>query len=86
MTVNKFDFWRDHSLHYLEMAFRHDRHERLQNPDGYNSRTAECGDKRSFYVFSNAAVENLQTETKTVDKALEGIGFLFDCAELKTMP
>jgi nitrogen fixation NifU-like protein len=50
MTVNKFDFWRDHSLHYLEMAFRHDRRERLQNPDGYGKRTGECGDTVEIFL------------------------------------
>lgn len=50
MTEKKFDFWRDHSLHYLEMAFRHDRRERLQNPDGYGKRTGECGDTVEMFL------------------------------------
>jgi nitrogen fixation protein NifU and related proteins len=50
MTVKKFDFWRDHSLHYLEMVFRHDRRERLQNPDGYGKRTGECGDTVEMFL------------------------------------
>ena len=50
MTAKEFDFWQDHSLHYLEMAFRHDRRERLQNPDGYGSRTGECGDTVEIFL------------------------------------
>ena len=50
MNENKFDFWHDHSLHYLEMAFRHDRRERLQNPDGYGKRTGECGDTVEMFL------------------------------------
>ena len=50
MTESKFDFWRDHSLHYLEMAFRYDRRERLQHPDGYGKQTGECGDTVEMFV------------------------------------
>ena len=50
MNENKFDFWHDHSLHYLEMAFRYDRRERLQNPDGYGKRTGECGDTVEMFL------------------------------------
>ncbi len=40
--------------------------------------------KGPFYVFSNAAVENLQSERKTIEEALADIGIHFDPAELKT--
>jgi predicted Fe-Mo cluster-binding NifX family protein len=40
--------------------------------------------KGPFYVFSNAAVENLQTEKEKIEEALEDIGIHFDPAELKT--
>jgi nitrogen fixation NifU-like protein len=50
MNEKKFDFWRDHALRYLEMAFRYDRRERLQNPDGYGKRTGECGDTVEMFV------------------------------------
>ena len=33
--------------------------------------------KGPYYVFSNAAVDNLLTEEETVDKALESIGIFF---------
>jgi len=44
MTEEKMDFWQAHSLHYLEMALRSDRHEEIKKPDGYGKRTGECGD------------------------------------------
>ena len=50
MTTKEFDFWQDHSLNFLEMAFRHDRRERLQNPDGYGKRTGACGDTVEMFL------------------------------------
>jgi nitrogen fixation NifU-like protein len=50
MTVHKFDFWQDNSIHYLEMAFRHERRERVKNPDGYGKRTGECGDTVEMFL------------------------------------
>jgi nitrogen fixation NifU-like protein len=35
---NTSDFWQDHSLTFLEMAFRTDRRERLDKPDGYGKK------------------------------------------------
>jgi nitrogen fixation protein NifU and related proteins len=53
MTNDKtegFDFWQDHSLRYLEMAFRTDRQERLAQPDGYGKKTGDCGDTVEFFL------------------------------------
>jgi nitrogen fixation NifU-like protein len=50
MDDREFDFWRDHSLNYLQMAFGYDRHERLQNPDGVGRRTGECGDTVEMFL------------------------------------
>ncbi len=44
MTDRQFDFLQDHSLRFLEMAFRTDRLEPLENPDGAASHTGVCGD------------------------------------------
>lgn len=46
----KFDFWNDHSLEFLEMAMSRDSQERLENPDGYGKRTGECGDTVEFFL------------------------------------
>ena len=64
MRVNKFDFWRDHSLHYLEMAFRHDRRERLESSDGYGKRTGECGDSvEMFLCIQNGRIHSVSFDT-----------------------
>lgn len=44
------DFWQDHSLAFLEMAFRTDRRERLDKPDGYGKKTGDCGDTVEFFL------------------------------------
>ena len=44
------DFWQDHSLTFLEMAFRTDRRERLKNMDGYGKKTGDCGDMVEFFI------------------------------------
>ena len=50
MEEKEFNFWQDHSLHYLEMAFRTDKREILKNPDGYGKRTGECGDTVEIFL------------------------------------
>jgi len=44
------DFWQDHSLTFLEMAFRTDRRERLEKADGYAKKTGDCGDTVEFFL------------------------------------
>jgi hypothetical protein len=44
------DFWQDHSLTFLEMAFRTDRRERLDKPDGYGKKAGDCGDTVEFFI------------------------------------
>ena len=44
------DFWQDHSLTFLEMAFRTDRRERLEKTDGYGKKTGDCGDTVEFFM------------------------------------
>jgi nitrogen fixation NifU-like protein len=50
MADREFDFWRDHSLNYLQMAFGYDRNERVQNSDGFGRRTGECGDTVEMFL------------------------------------
>jgi nitrogen fixation NifU-like protein len=50
MGNNQFEFWQDHSDHYLEMALRSDRRERVEHPDGYGKRTGDCGDTVEMYL------------------------------------
>ncbi len=44
------DFWQDHSLVFLEMAFRSDSRERLEKADGYGKKTGDCGDTVEFFL------------------------------------
>jgi len=50
MTEKKFDFWQDHSMKYLEMAWKTDRMERIENPDGYGTQTVDCGDGLEIFL------------------------------------
>ncbi|GAB6906928.1 conserved hypothetical protein [Desulfosarcina cetonica] len=54
------DFWQDHSLTFLEMAFRNDRRERLEQPDGHAKKTGDCGDTVEFFVkLRGDTIQNL---------------------------
>ena len=44
------DFWQDHSLAFLEMAFRTDRRERIEKADGYAKKSGDCGDTVEFFL------------------------------------
>jgi len=50
MNEKNFNFFQDHSLHYLEMALRSDRQAMIEDPDGYGKRTGECGDTVEFFL------------------------------------
>jgi nitrogen fixation protein NifU and related proteins len=50
MTDEPVDFWQHHSVSYLEMALASDRHEKIENPDGYGKKTGECGDSVEFFL------------------------------------
>ena len=50
MSDQTFDFWRDHSLKYLEMAYDTQRMERPEHSDGHGSRTGECGDTIEMFL------------------------------------
>jgi nitrogen fixation NifU-like protein len=83
MTGKDFDFWQDNSLHFLEMAFRYDRRERIQYPDGYGKRTGECGDTvEMFLCIKSGRIQTVSYDTdgcintnacaNTVSHLLEG--------------
>jgi len=64
MTERKFDFWRDHSLNYLQMAFSYDRRERLQDPDGYGRRAGECKDTVEMFLgIENRRIQSVSFDT-----------------------
>ena len=58
-------FWQDHSLHYLEMAFRTDRCEISENPDGYSRHTGACGDTvEMFLTIRNNRIQRSSLNTE----------------------
>jgi nitrogen fixation NifU-like protein len=64
MTLKKFDFWQEHSLRYLEMAFRTDRRGTIEHPDGYGKRTGDCADTVEMYlVIRNGRIQSVSYET-----------------------
>jgi nitrogen fixation protein NifU and related proteins len=50
-SKKSFDFWKDHSEKFLEMALRSDYRERLEYPDAYGKRTGDCGDTVEFFLM-----------------------------------
>ena len=64
MEKNGFDFWKDHSLHYLEMAFRTDKREIIKNPDGYGKITGTCGDTVAiFLTVRGGCIQSISYDT-----------------------
>ena len=64
MEPEKFDFLQTHSPHYLEMAFRHDRRERIAHPDGYGKRTGQCRDTVEIYLsVVDDSIQSVSYET-----------------------
>ncbi len=64
MEEKKIDFWQDHSRNYLEMAFRSDRREKIEHPDGYGKRTGDCGDTVEMYLtVRDGRIESVCFET-----------------------
>jgi nitrogen fixation NifU-like protein len=75
-----FDFWQDHSRNFLEMAFRHDRRERLDHPDGYGKRTGECGDTVEIFLLIRAG--RIQTVAFDTNGCIHTIACANTVAEL----
>ena len=45
-----FDFYQDHSRHYLEMALGTEKMGAVRNPDGYGKKTGQCGDTVEMFI------------------------------------
>ena len=64
MKSKEFNFWQDHSLHYLEMAYRSDRREKIEHPDGYGRRTGQCGDTVEMYLsIQSGRIQSVSYQT-----------------------
>ncbi len=51
MSTETSEFWQSHSMKFLECAFRTDRQERLEHPDGHGKKTGDCGDTVEFFLM-----------------------------------
>jgi nitrogen fixation NifU-like protein len=60
----QFDFWQEHSIRYLEMAFRNERRQIIANPDGYGKRTGDCADTvEIFLTVRDGRIQSVSYET-----------------------
>jgi nitrogen fixation protein NifU and related proteins len=50
MSSDNVEFWRKHSIEYLENAFDYQRHEKIENADGYGKNVGSCGDTIEMYL------------------------------------
>lgn len=72
-----FDFWNDHSLEFLEMAYKRDYLERLDACDGYGKKIRSCGDTVEIF---------LQVKDEVIDSISYDIkGCLFSHACMNTL-
>jgi nitrogen fixation NifU-like protein len=60
----QFNFWQDHSINYLEMAFRCEKRERIANPHGYGKKTGDCGDTVEIFLsIHNGRIYSVSFDT-----------------------
>lgn len=60
---SRHDFWQEHSLTFLEMAFRTDRRRRPPKPSGIGHNVGACGDSITLYVtLGDAKVQEVAFE------------------------
>lgn len=50
MSAETNDFLQQHSMKYLEMAFRTDRQGEMDQPDGHAGKTGDCGDTVDVFL------------------------------------
>jgi len=70
-NINKFNFWQDHSISYLEMAYRTDKIERVDSPDGYGKRTGQCGD--TIEMFLTVSGDQIMSASFDMDGCLNTV-------------
>jgi nitrogen fixation NifU-like protein len=59
----QFDFWQDHSDTFLTMAYLWDRRKAMEQPDGYGTKTGDCGDTISIYLtIKNGSISQVNFE------------------------
>ena len=86
MANSSFDFWQNHSLRFLEMAFRTDKREALKHPDGYGKQSRECGDTiEMFLMVRNGKVKSASFETNGCIYSVACANTVIHLAEGKTL-
>ena len=61
--ASEFNFWQDHSDNFLIMANLWDRRKAMEQPDGYASKTGDCGDTITMYLkIKNGAIHQINFE------------------------
>ncbi len=65
MNNTNFNFFRDHSRRFLEMALNTERQASMANPEGYGKRTGTCGD--TVEIFLKISGNIIQTISYHVD-------------------
>jgi len=72
-------FRKDHSLQYLQMALRVDKHKIIENPDGYGKRQGSCGDTVQMFIrVSNERIRSVSFHS-------DGCINTFACANTVTL-
>jgi nitrogen fixation NifU-like protein len=65
MDEETLQFWRNHSVRFIEMALSTDKRERLAAPDGYGKSSRECGD--GLEIFLSSREETIRTASFMTD-------------------
>jgi nitrogen fixation protein NifU and related proteins len=52
MDEKALEFWRHHSINFIEMALKEEKRERLLHADGYGKCSRECGDTLEIFLTS----------------------------------
>lgn len=74
------DIIESHSIRFLEMAFRTDRHEIPANPDGYGLRKGDCGD--TVEIFLTVLRDTIQHVSVALDGCMHTNACVNAVAEL----
>jgi nitrogen fixation protein NifU and related proteins len=77
MDNSSFEFWQNHSLRFLEMAFRADKRESLETPDGYGKQSRECGDTVEIFLMVG--------DSRIISASFETNGCLYSVACANTV-
>ncbi|MFH2046150.1 MAG: iron-sulfur cluster assembly scaffold protein [Pseudomonadota bacterium] len=80
------NFWQNHSIKYLEMAFRIDKNEIIKNPDGYGKKEGDCGDTVELYLKTRGDI--IETASYNVNGCLNTVACantIIDMIEGKTL-